>query len=245
MDSRRVSPEESNAAWAATLEGRYAEALQRWDTILAHDRMTLGSFTNRGITRLLVGNLEGALADFLEVRQFPFLPRVQVPFIGTTLWMEGQREAACEDWAAEIARHNAGEFTHITDDAGGIQIPALLWWASAHSSLEHWRALAVKKLRRRAQTKQCQRSRWPGPLAPFLLGRVSNEAIHSMAADSGGFSARARCQASFYLGARYLDAGDFMAYRESLVQAAGQSNRTITQPEYHLAYTELSKMQKD
>lgn len=246
----RVHPKESNRAWAATLEGRYEEALQQWDAILARDQRSLGFYENRGITRLLVGEMEGALEDFLEARHNPSFFRLQVPFVGVTLWLQGKHDAACEDWANEITRRRAGEFTHVTDDAGGVEIPALLWWASAHPALDGWRKTAEAELQRRGRTKQCQRSSWPGPVVPFLLGSTTEEdlsaaVLASYSPDTGVLAAWRQCKAHFYLGARALDQGNITRYREQLSQAMGQEPSLILHAEYHLARADLQALDRE
>ena len=101
--SAGVSTEECNLAWQATLDGRYAEAIKLWDDITArYPRRGLPN-GNRGITRLLLGDLHGALADFQEQRNHQSPTRYSVESVGVTLCLLGEHEAACEDWANAIA----------------------------------------------------------------------------------------------------------------------------------------------
>lgn len=153
---------------------------------------------NRGIVRLLVGEAEEALADFLTARSLPPKACVVNEFVGTALWRQGQHEAACQDWENEIRRRRSRELTH-TDEAGGVLVPALLWWASQHSGLNHWQGLADEELRHRWRTKACQRSLWPGTLVPFLLGHTSEQELLAAASERAGIlQVRRRCQAHFY-----------------------------------------------
>jgi hypothetical protein len=229
-----ISGEETDRAWNAMLEGRYADARRLWDDIVRRGKSPWSYSMNRGITRLLLGDLEEALVDFLQWRNRPDRAKLPVPFVGATLWLQGKREAACEDWAGEIARRRAGELTHY-DDAGGVEAPMLLWWASGHAGLEPWRRLAMEEIRGRAKTKRWQRSRWPGPLVPFVLGQGSDAALLAAVPDSHPFRTRWLCQAHFYIGASRLITGDEAGYREQVAQAAAQVGESIAEPEYHLA----------
>jgi hypothetical protein len=233
-----ISGEETDRAWQAMLDGRYGEALRLWDDIVHRGKSPWAYCMNRGITRLLLGDLEEALADFITVRNRPDRAKLPVPFVGATFWLQGNRTAACEDWADEIARRRAGEFTHY-DDAGGVEAPMLLWWASGHTGLEPWRRLAMEEIRGRAKTKRWQRSQWPGPLVPFVLRQGSDAALLAAIPEPHPFRTRWLCQAHFYIGTSRLITGDEAGYREQLAQAAAQEGASIAEPEYHLAHSEL------
>jgi hypothetical protein len=230
------------------LEGRYQEALQMWDEYVQRDPRAAQWNMSRGTTRMLCGDPQGALTDFLVFRNRPYAGKFPLPFVGTALWLQGQRAAACEDWANELSRRRSGEFTHM-DEAGGVEVPALLWWASAHAGLEEWRKLAVQELkdrdRRNRRVKDYhagplrRRERWPGVLAPFLLGQSPEEALRPHTDDFGPYAANRRCGAYFYLGARHLDTGSLGEYRQCLELAVRQGENSLVQPEYHLARAEL------
>src|SRR5947209_3175820 len=113
---------ENNRAWQATLEGRYEEALEAWDALLAWDQQA-AHYNNRGITHLLAGNLRAAWRDFVAARN-------EVPYhanekVGVALWLLDRRAEACADWAKEIEapRYYPGERALIFD---GGNAPLLL-----------------------------------------------------------------------------------------------------------------------
>jgi hypothetical protein len=243
MDSPReyVCPTEFNDAWRVAAEGHYAEALRRWDSIMARDVNPDRYRLARGITQLLLGDPDAALVDFREVRKPMGIVRRSVPLIGVALWLQGRREAACEDWASEIARRRTGDLTY-GDNAGGAHVPALLWWASAHRGLDHWRSLAVDELRRRARTKKCQHSRWPGPVVPFLLGKSSPEALLGAVPETHPFRPNWLCQARFYIAAACRSRGELPECREHMTLAASQDRKALSEPEYYLARAELLEL---
>lgn len=234
---------DAGRAWQATLEGRYEEALSYYGDILSQAD-SLGERMNRGTTRLLVRDYKGAKDDFLTARQNQQQSPIKVvnSKIGVALWLEGQRELACVDWADEIRRRQAGEVTH-TDGAGGVEVPALLWWASAHQELRQWRGLAEEELRSRFRTKQCQRSLWPGSIAPFLLGKTLDKDFISAATlpQYPRLQARQLCQCYFYIGAVHLSKSEIELYQSCLRLALSSSIAdVILEAEYHLAVDELS-----
>lgn len=117
-----VSPIENNTAWQATLDGHYAEALLLWDAILEREK-AIPLFMNRGTTRLLSGDMNGALADFTEARRLA--RHGSIEDVGMVLWLLGEHDTACRDWADETARIRSRVITH-SDAARGVQPPALL-----------------------------------------------------------------------------------------------------------------------
>lgn len=169
-----ISGKETDRAWQAMPEGRCEAALRIWDSIVQRQLSAAQYNMNRGIARLLTGDTQGALVDFLERRSRPAM--FPVPFVGAALWLQGQRVKACEDWAYEISRRRSGELTHY-DEAGGVEVPALLMWGSAYEGLGEWRKLSVQELkdwdRRNRRVKEYgpgplrRWERWPGVLAPW------------------------------------------------------------------------------
>jgi len=232
---------ETVQAWQAMLEGRYQEAVSSYNYILSHHE-SLGERMNCGAARLLIGDYKGALSDFQTARfsqqQSPV--KVANPKVGVALWLDGKRELACQDWSDEIKRRQAGNITH-SDGAGGVEIPALLLWASAHPGLSGWTEEAVKELKSRWRTKQCQRSIWPGSIAAFLLGHIIQEDfVKAASSEYVATTARHLCQCYFYLGATHLARTETNIYRSYLeLSLAFPVADIMLQPEYHLAHAEL------
>jgi len=244
-----LEQQENNAAWQAILEEKYDEALAIYSVMLQR-RDGLAAHMNRGITRLLIGDYSGAEADFRSGRNHPDrLPARMINLkIGVALWLQNQPEAACADWANEILRTRSGDITHA-DEA---EAPALLWWASAHSELRHWRELAEEELSRQSARADTQSHRWPQMLVPFLLGAIGEERLLSGVEISTprttfpNLNLRRVAAARFYIGAVSLDKGDFNGYREqlSLAEQLTSTERTaIVDPEYYLTGYALKDIQ--
>jgi hypothetical protein len=238
MSNATVTPEEANRAWQAMLEGRFVDALRMLDDLDARDPGTGRYSGNRGMTRLCLGDVDGALADFLALRD-SFRRRVTVEFVGAVLWLQGKRQEACDDWHGQIEMRRSGVITHA-DEAGGVAVPALLWWASLHAGFEAWREPALEELRRRWRTRMCRQSRWPGSIAAYLLGHLLEDGLFAAVPESHIFRPRWLCQAHFYVGATAFATGAGSRYRKELTCAASQEQTSITAPEYFLARSELA-----
>lgn len=233
----------ANRAWTETLAGRYAQACELYDQLLV-DRQTVGDLCNRGVTCLLMGDLDEALCDFMDARLLPGKAKSVNELVGTTLWLMGNRIEACEDWANEIRRKRSKELTYF-DSAGGVEVPALLWWASVRLDASRWRSFAEDELRRRQRTRQCRESEWPGPIVPVLLGERDTTELLSAAANTIRYvGPRQMCQAHFYIAARQLAAGDTGGYIRHIMAAIAPNAEShdgdyrILKAEYHLARSE-------
>lgn len=260
-----------NRAWQATWEGRYNDALAIYDVDLAEelsqypDTRPHTHVSNRATLLILMGRLGAALEMLRQSRllQKEKAGAYPVPMIGAVLWMLGEYKEACNDWVYEISRRDDGLITHC-DEAGGVQVPALLWWAAAHTGLEGYRKIAGRQLKKRGRTKRCQHSRWPGPLVPYLLGQGSEpqpsdsallEAASNYSERYPKINFRYLCQAHFYLGASCLIENDSKTYLWHMKQVVaaksppsvsgkppmlnGVDALRLCDAEYHLARTIL------
>jgi tetratricopeptide (TPR) repeat protein len=226
-------------------QDRHADALTLLhEAVAAHPSTDL--FYTRAKVHFGTGDLEAARQDYLRARtaQFPLHFRPLLLEVGMLLWLQGEREAACEDWAGEIRRIRSREITHTSAGYCGLDAPARLWWASAHAELAHWRPVAVKDLRGQMRCKYPEKERWPGTLVPFLLGRVEEKAVLSKAG-RGPRAAEQLCEAHFHLAGKALAEGDEQQYREELALAIQHGEQTPFREsdrpqEYFLARYELS-----
>jgi len=259
----------SNRAWEATLQGRFQDALHIYNVELVEELAQYdqlgppGHLGNQAILFTLMGHLDAALEMSRQIRSRQHTTAYPVPLIGAILWMQGKRTEACDDWAFEIERRRSGVITHC-DEAGGVEVPALLWWASAHTGFEGQRKLAEQELKRRGRTKRCQTSRWPGPLVPYLLGQSSENKpydellLNNAAAFSERYpniNFRYECLAHFHVGTAHLARGDTQEYLAQLKQVVAAKSTDVPagappmldsvdalrlcNPEYHLARAEL------
>src|SRR6266511_2561834 len=134
------------------VEGRHAEALERWNDLMAHDPEPDRYRRARGITYLLLGEPRAAEADFVAARQWMDPRRPRDPFVGVALWLQDEPEEAGNNWIWEVATSRIDALSPV-DEAGLVQGPALLFWAAAtqHPGLRHLRSPAIRILRQQAQ----------------------------------------------------------------------------------------------
>lgn len=239
MSNSRSGADLTNLAWEHLLAGRHELALDTWSQLIQKaDQLRVRM--DRGWARLYTRDWDGALEDFLRAREIG-LPQhpVVVREVGVALWLLGERQAACEDWAQEIARRRAGEF-YFLDAAGGVQVPSLLWWASAHPGLAKWRDAAAAELEDRWNAKEYEPRGWPRPIAGYLLGFLDeSEFLTTAQSPTVRLQQRRQCVAHFYVGAKSLAAGDLQCYREGLAETLNYGENVIDS-EFRLARGELA-----
>ena len=84
------------------------------------------------------------------------LRNIQDPHVGMTLWLTGDYNGACIVWRGEIERMHGEREIVYTDGAGGVLLPAILWWASSHEGIEGYGKAAKLELKKRLRTKRSQ-----------------------------------------------------------------------------------------
>jgi len=237
-----TGPQERNrtvSGWTLFLAGCHSDAMAAWDSEVAGPR-SAAAYGRRGSAQLLLGQPELALEDFRAERRLA-QHRHADPWIGIAFWQMGRNETACEDWSGVIDALHRRE-VELVDVAGGVELPAILWSASAYPELREWRSPAARELRRRWRTQRCQRSRWPGTIAGFLLGERSAEDLLSASASPAEMlQHRQRAEAHFYLGAAALDSGDSAEYHRRLELAVAENPIPIDAA-YYLARAELARL---
>jgi hypothetical protein len=82
----------ANEAWENILQGDVADAIPKLDLVILADA-SIGSYNNRGIARLLLGQLDFAMEDFLCARHFSPANRTAL-FVGIPHWMAGRKDYA-------------------------------------------------------------------------------------------------------------------------------------------------------
>lgn len=190
---------------------------------------------------LVLGNYDSAISFYRK--SFERNRGIQNTRLGALLWLTGEREAACKHWLNEITRiHNGREITH-TDGAGGVLVPALLWWASAHEGLEEFEKPAIVELKKRWKTKRAQASHWPGPIANYILGGISDEELLGC---TSWWSRPTTVQLSigqawFYISGKSLRSGGHERYIVDL-KLATSTEVEFVEEEWFLARYELDRL---
>jgi hypothetical protein len=188
----------------------------------------------------MLRKLEEALSDYQQLSVlFPDNDGVQKSF-GVVLWWLRRRFDAIHVW------QNALE-TEFTDAAGGVEIPALLFFAAtrtADARLEEEAKALLKSRWSRGKAKS-----WPGPIAGFLLRKLDSATFLQQAIfQQPVLEARRLCKAHFWVGVLALRDGDEGSYVHNLQKAvedeAPEHRAVVLEPEYWLATAELETSSK-
>jgi tetratricopeptide (TPR) repeat protein len=221
--------------WDLVKQGQYELAYLRLTERIAKEPEREGYHTNRGLCLLNMGRLEEALADFqivvkLRSESASESARAYID-VGVTLWWLGEPLEATAMW------RNAIEAKY-TDEAGGIEAPALLFFAASRLADQELEKEAEMLLRKKWKPQLAQL--WPGPIAGFLLGKMDEETfLVKQTFQNQGLEARRLCKAHFWTGLVYFRQGDVHRYLHHLQQSLVEG---ILEPEYYLAKCEMEAL---
>ena len=183
---------------------------------------------NRGLCLLHMNRPEEALADFQTLSKLR--PDSDSGYIAAGIalwWLDRPRESA-KIWRKSIN-------TKYTDAAGGVEVPALLFFAASRlfdSSLE---MESLDLLRNRWKTKRSKA--WPGQIAGFILGKLDEETfLIGNVTDNPVWMKRRLTKAYFWIGLSYYRQGNMKKYKYYLQESLSGH---ILEPEYYLAKHEL------
>ena len=251
---KRATTDLGRDPWYLVEAGHYRCAIAAYTERLTRDP-SAPSLRNRGTARFLIGDIQGALADF---RQAALMQRPGYSvdsdsiFQGVCHWHLGQPVAAVECWRAALE-------ARMTDWAGGARCFALLLYAGLrlHDAVLAKEALGLlrarwRKHRRREraierrgyptryQMLHRELHAWPGPLVLFLLGHIDVDAFQRQAGDidSEIVRIRQRCQADFSVALRALMEGDQRLFREAMT-GCSSSPYGLLEHEFYLARWEV------
>lgn len=157
--------------------------------------------------------------------------------IGVALWLQGKEQEAADVWQGLVQDHLAGKIAY-SDMAGGVESGALLWFAACFEKFRHYLKPAEKLLKKKCKLKR--NKYWPGPVAQYLLGNISEEDLKFAACEVDELRERQLCQAYFYIGAKALFNGDEEGFRKAMKDAVAIDN--YVENEYYLARCELTRL---
>jgi hypothetical protein len=155
------------------VDGKYQDAIEVYSRLFERTKEAPHS-RNRATAQLCLDDASGALAS-IKAAQALQEPRFRGDH--DNAW-EGVCHWYLDRPAAAVAAWQAGLDAPYTDAAGGVELPALLVYAAVR--------LGDEALARQAEGVLDERVReqpraWPGPLAPFLLGAMSESALDAHA----------------------------------------------------------------
>ena len=178
-----------------------------------------------------------ALSGYLGLKHF--VSDYGVKHVAAVLWLRGEAAEAADIWRYTVRQLAKNRFTH-SDFAGGMQCSCLSWFAATSLSnvdvrdeAEHF--MDKKLLSRRGES-------WPGPVAAYLLGRMSAQELCHAAASADGIKERQLCQAEFYIGVHQCAHGRLSEALTSFTSAADRLWPASIEMEYYLARHEANRL---
>jgi len=221
-----ILTQQANDAWQMLIDGDFEQGLRQLSSVVL--REGTGRYSGmRGIANLLVSNCHEAADDFLKLRR-----RLRfTPWVGCSLWICGDHEDACADWADLISAANSSDEMYA-EGAGALHQAVLLWWASARHNHHSRRNVAERQLTALVRTDM-SRQNGLGPVVQFLAAALNSKypVVES----------NQLCQAHFYIAAVHLGNDDIGAYRRELLSVLSFGPK-YSFPEHHLARYELSRL---
>lgn len=219
------------SAWDLVKQGQFELAYAQFTEKVTREPDLAPHYTNRGLCLLNMGRLEEALADFQTVIRLRPETTTGYVNVGITLWWLGKPLEAVEIWRSGIG-------AKYRDKAGGVEIPALLFFAASRLADQEMEKDARSLLRKKWKPRLAKV--WPGPIAGFLLGKMDEETfLVKQTFENPILEARRLCKAHFWTGLIYFRQEDIQKYqyhlRQSLVEAK-------LEPEYYLAKCELQRL---
>lgn len=158
--------------------------------------------------------------------------------VGVAHWLAGRESQAASTWYDLVSAMEQGKIDY-SDAAGGVESACLLWFAAVRLGQQNLLKAARRLLRKKVKNNRS--SNWPGPVAKFLLGRLTPDQLRGKVADVPVLRERELCEAEFYIGVRSLEANDRPAAGKAFRTAAKLDTAKV-EKEYYLASHELKRI---
>jgi len=201
-----------NQAWESRRAGKYSEAIELYSQCYESSAEP-NYLYQRGRTHLEVENYAAALEDMRKVVTLTAsecLADGYFIYQGICLWCLSQYSQVLPVW-------EKGLNAPYTDASGGV---ALMMYGAKRLSDSHYQELAIRLLHKHMLRDL---NRWPGIIAPYLLGRVNEESLSAAVATTSSkiIQSRRRCQADFYIALLSLCKGDWKRFKDSMNRCVG------------------------
>lgn len=147
---------------------------------------------------------------------------------GIANWLLDNYTEAIEIW-------QKGLNTKYTDAAGGIEVPALLYYAAVRRNDKKLEKEAIKLLKKRCGSKISLN--YPGSIAGYILGRISKDELLNSYGSFEKLKTRIFCKAHFYIAVNSLKNGDEEMFYENLKKCI--ENESYLEYEYFIAIGEI------
>ena len=227
------------------LQGRFDEA-EKIYTNMIKSNPTSQLFAGRALVYLNMEEFDKALADTMAAEEFsrremPDRGDCHLQYVGLILWLKGQEKEAAEQWFSLVREMDAGKIA-FSDMAGGVINGTLLWFAACFNhELSEYKEKAEKYLKKKIKLSRAKY--WPGPIAQYLLGNLSDTELRNAACEATGLlQKRHLCQAYFYIGVKAFHNGDIENCRKLMEESVKAGKLSLIEKEYYLAKHELARI---
>ncbi len=226
-ESLRLDPDSAlaynNRGSAYQHRGDYERAIQDYDRAIKLDSSSALTFNNRGRAHHFRDNYAQAIKDYDEAIELN--PDYALAFYnrGLARFDQGLFIGSVPDFVRALSLDPANPYRAIG-----------LYLAKARAGDGDRESLA-------AQTRQLDRTRWPGPIVALYLGQITPQALLEAARDQNPAAERERqCEAFFYAGEHFMIAGQ----RDAAVRMfqSAVATRVTSYYEYASAKAELRRL---
>ena len=244
-------------AWQLVKSKKYDAAVREYSRLHQVNPSSKPPLFNRGITHLLMGQPASALEDFQKIikgTEARLRSSAEYIHAGISCWYLDRPDDAVQFWQDGIP-------APYTDAAGGVELPAILLYASErlqneslrHGAIKqlkgHWRKYLRRRHRRRDRPRPSHDDlvhpglvAWPGAIVPFLLGEIDESALLEAVRRQSSeiLCTRWQCAADFYIGFRGLCRGDWSSFQDGMRRSAASGYGEL-EHEYYLARWEVQR----
>ena len=151
-------------------------------------------------------------------------------FCGIAHWLIDEKIEAIKLW-------QRAEQSIYKDAAGGMDIEAILYFASIKIGDSVLKSVVVKKIKKLLKSKRSVN--WPGPLGYYLLEEIGDNSLLSFVSNVPILRERHLCQAYFVMAIKELEKGNIHGYSEKLRECINYGPSAYLEQIYYLAKGEL------
>ena len=222
------------STWELMKQGRFEAAYKNLNEhLVGNTNLDIHVLGNRALCLLNLNHPEDALLDFQ--RYNVIRPESEWGYIGAgiSLWWLDRKLEAIEVWKNAL-------YTKYTDAAGGVKIPAILYFGAIQVADNKLQKETIEIMKKRQKTKPA--SACPGPIASFLLKIITKEEFLDIASQNQKLKTRRVTQANFWVAVFYYSQNEMGKYFYYLEKA---QNGHLLESEYYLAKYEFSKLNEN
>jgi tetratricopeptide (TPR) repeat protein len=227
--------------WDLIKTGRYSEAVELLTDELRKQAQPY-LYSNRGIAYLNLQQFDHAREDFEAAEETSASRGDSYRLhVSAVQWLQGFETEAAETWEAVVRDLDNGEIVY-TDAAGGVEAPALLWFAGVRLDQPELCNAATKSLRKTLRSKRA--TSWPGVIGQLVLRRGVASDGQSAVSNVPILRERQLCQAEFYIAWSACHDGRYEDWRRALSQCA-RLDVALLEEELYLSKHELRRLEAE